>query len=273
MTDTTWHANGDLLVEYAAGRLDYAAQAAIETHLTGCSTCRSEATRLTDRTTLEPVWERIATSIAAPRLPLPLRLLRRLGVPDGDLVVLRASANLLVPFALALLGALVFAIIGGFLGLHEQRIFYLTVAPLLPVLLVGGAYDTTDSLRELAEATTFSKLRIALLRTTVAIGFALPLAMLMALVPNIALTAGAWLLPALALTMCALTLFTWFSPQAVVVALSAAWLVVVAGVSAGGTTAVASSPWFQLVFLAILAGSAAVFAHRLRVVAWRRAER
>lgn len=269
MTDTSWHADAHLLEQYAAGGLEYPAQAAVETHLTGCATCRATAGRVGDPTMLEPVWAQVATRIAAPRLPLPLRLLARLGVPDGDLIVLKVSTNLLVPFALALLGAVVFAIVGGFLGGDQQRIFYLAVAPLLPVALVGGAYDTTDSLRELAEPTTFSKIRIALLRSAAAISFAVPLALLMGLVPNVALSATAWLVPSLALTMCALTLFTWLAPHTVVLALSAAWLAVVAGVSVGGSASVASQAWFQLVFLAVLLAAAAVFAHRLRAFSWK----
>jgi hypothetical protein len=266
MSETTWHAGGDLLREYDAGRLDYAAAAAVESHLTGCAGCRAEATRLGDPETLVPVWERVATAIAAPRPGLAARLLLRVGVPEADVVVLRASSNLLVPFAVALLVTLVFAVVGGFLGTHQGRVFYLAIAPLLPVVLVGGAYDTTDALRELAEPTAFSKLRVALLRTGLAIVLAVPLALLMSLVPHIGLSMSAWLLPSLALTTSALALFTWFAPQTVVLALSALWVAVVAAGSTLGSTQDASRPAAQLVFLMILAGSATVFAHRLRAL-------
>ena len=70
--------------------------------------------------------------------------------------------------------------------------FYAVVAPLLPAMLVAAAYDASDPTRELLDATPFSKLRIALLRTALAVAAALPVVVLMGvLVPGLESQRGA----------------------------------------------------------------------------------
>ena len=121
----------------------------------------------------------------APDRAWPFRLLRRLAVPEVDLVVLRASTNLLLGLAVATAAALAFALVAAQLSESRQEVAWLAIAPLMPALLVAGAYDSTDPLRDLAEPTPYSKLRIALLRTVVSVVGALPLVLAMSLVPNI----------------------------------------------------------------------------------------
>lgn len=227
--DTSWHAGRELLGRYSDGTLGRAGQAAVETHLTGCAECRAEAHRLTADQALDPVWAGVTAAISAPRLPWPLRLLTRAGVPQTDLVVLRASSAIAVSWALAVAGALVFVVIAGSLSTHEQQVFYAVMAPLLPAALVTAAYDASDPTRELLAATPFSKLRVALLRTVLAVVAALPVVVLMgALVPGLEGQRGAWLLPALALTLAALVLLTWLRAPMTLGLLSACWVAVVA---------------------------------------------
>ena len=83
-------------------------------------------------------------------------------------MVLRASSNLLLALGIAAAAALVFALAAAQLSERSQQLAWLAVAPLLPALLVAAAYDSTDPLRELADPTPYSKLRVALLRTAVA---------------------------------------------------------------------------------------------------------
>lgn len=263
MTQTEWHAGGELLARYAAGELDDIGQAAVETHVTGCQSCRDEANRLTAPPVLELAWQGVATAIAAPPLPAPLRMLRRFGVQETDLVVLRASANLVVPLALALIAAVTFAVIATYLSTDDQRLFYLAIAPLLPVLLVTAAYDTTDPMREVGDVTPFSQLRVALLRTAVSVSGALPPMLLMALVPSIDLSLGAWLLPSLTLAVVTLAMLTWLSANTTVTAVSVTWLAAVTTMKANGSLAFAGSSAGQAVFVPLLLLSAAVFAGRL----------
>jgi len=262
MTSPRWHAGPDVLAAYAGNRLDDVGQAAVETHLTRCPTCRADATPLVPPTDLEPVWEGVAVAIAN-ATPWPLRVLRRLGLRDTDLVLLRASSDLVVPFAVALMSAVTFTIIAGQVSPARQQLLYLLVAPLLPALLVAGAYDSTDPLRELAEATSLSKLRVALLRTALAAAGALPLALLMGLVPGIGLGIGLWLLPAIAVSVATLALLTWFVAPVTLAVVTAAWASVVVVLGATGNVAAASTALGQACFAAAAVVAALVLARRL----------
>ncbi len=258
MTDS-WHAGPELLGRYAVGELSNAGQAAIETHLTSCARCRADAHEVVRAEAMEPVWDGIATEIAAPRLGWPMRLLEALRVPYPDLVVLRASASIQLSWALAMLGVILFAFLSSWLTTYQQELFYVAVAPLLPAVLVAGAYDASDPMRELVASTPFAKLRIALLRTGLAVGAALPMMVLMsAVVPELSGQRGAWLLPSLALTVVALTLLTWWTAPVTVGAVSAGWILIVAvwarqGSLAAVDTAVAQAAFASLTLLAGLA--------------------
>ena len=70
----------------------------------------------------------------------------------------------------------------------------MAVAPLLPAVRGAGAYDASDPMRELVASTPFAKLSIALLRTGLAVGAALPMMVLMsAVVPELSGQRRAWL--------------------------------------------------------------------------------
>ena len=258
MTDS-WHAGPELLGRYAIGELSNSGQAAVETHLTSCSRCRADANQVVGGESMQPVWEGITTEIAAPRLGWPLRLLQALGVPYPDLVVLRASASIQLSWALAMLGAILFAFLSGSMTTSHQELFYAAVAPLLPAILVAGAYDASDPTRELVASTPFSKLRIALLRTGLAVAAALPMMILMsAVVPGLSGHRGAWLLPSLTLTVVALTLLTWWTAPVTVGAVSAGWILLVAvwaeqGSLAAADTAVAQAAFAAVALVAVLA--------------------
>ena len=262
--DTSWHAGPELLRHYSDGTLGRAGQAAVETHLTSCGECRAEATRLVAGEALEPVWAGISTAISAPRLPLPLRLLERLGVRPTDLVVLRASSAVSVSWALAVAGALVFVAISGSLSTFEQQVFYAVVAPLLPAMLVAAAYDASDPTRELLASTPFSKLRVALLRTALAVAAALPVVVVMGLlVPGLESQRAAWLVPSLTLTVIALVLLTWLTAPGAVGVLVTAWVVVVGAWASGASLDSVTSVGVQSSFAAVAFLAAALLVWRL----------
>lgn len=262
-----WHADEELLTRYAAGELSHAGEAAVETHLTGCSDCRAVSTRLVGADALDLAWSGIATQIAAPRLPAPLRALRRLGVSHTDLVVLRAASGIWLSWALAMLGAIVFAVLAGSLSTREQELFYAAVAPLLPALLVAGAYDASDPVRELMAATPFSKLRIALLRTALAVAAALPVVVLMStVVPGLDGQRGAWLLPSLALTVLALVLLTSWTAPVTVGVLSSGWILLVAVWAERGSLDTVATTGVQIAFAIATLLAASVLAGQLTYV-------
>jgi len=252
MTDTQWHAGPELLRRYAEGSLDHVGQAAVETHVSGCAECRDHASALVSPSELEPTWDRVLATVTAPPPGLLFRALARLGVRDTDIVVLRASANLVLALAIACAAAICFALVAAQLRTSQQELFYLALAPLLPAILVAGAYDSTDPLRELAEATPHSRLRVALLRTVVAVIGALPLVLGMGLVPQFEPSLAAWLLPSLALTSVLLVLLTWWPATTSVVVVATGWLVTVGLLRAGSGLDLVTAAGGQVLFAAML---------------------
>jgi Putative zinc-finger len=261
-TGTQWHAGPDLLRQYAAGRLDPVAQAAVETHVERCASCRADTADLVGPAVLEPVWDRVLVEVRTPEPGRVTRLLRWLHVPEVDVVVLRASANLVVALAVAVTAALAFALGAAQLSHDRQQLAWLAIAPLLPALLVAGAYDSTDPIRELADATPYSKLRMALLRSLVAVLGAVPLVLVMGLVPEIDVSVVAWLLPALAVASVLLVLLTRLSAAASVGAVAVVWVLAVAALGAGDQLDQVTAPLGQSLSLLVAVACALVLARR-----------
>jgi anti-sigma factor RsiW len=270
MSNQPWHADADLIGAYARGQLDAAAEASVETHVTRCPSCRAVAAEVVAATAstdsglpTSVLWDAVATRIAAPRTGPVGRALQRLGVSEPDLVVLRSSRSLAVPFALSLLAALCFAFLAGQLSAAQQRGWLLLVAPLVPALLVAAAYDLTDPLRGISDSTPLSQVRVALLRTIVAVAAAVPVVALLARVPQVGLSPSAWLLPSLTLTVLTLVLLTRWPAPVAVGAVATAWTLAVAAMSGLASTTVAGAWPFQLALLVLLALVTAAWLARL----------
>ncbi|GAB2473903.1 hypothetical protein GCM10007967_31410 [Xylanimonas ulmi] len=257
MDRATWQA-------YAAGRLDLAAQAAVETHVIACAGCRDTARTVAlgvgDPTTDDSmtggyarVWEAVHARISAPRPPAHLRWLRRLGVPDDAAVVLAAAGDLRLPWALAVGGAVLSAVAAAHVARTELA--YLLLAPLVPLLAVAAAFEATDPLRELTGPTPFSKLRLALLRTTATLAIAIPATVVVGVVvPALHALAWVWLLPALCLSGAALVLLTRLPARWACGVVAAGWAVAVTAVDGAGRLGAVSSASAQAGFaLAALA--------------------
>ena len=133
---------------YAEGRLDPVGQAAVETHLERCAECQRDAASGWRPPTSLPCgtgcWTR-----CAPRLPPLPRALRRLGVPETDLVVLRPRRISWSRSAAAVATDPRVRADGCPAQQGRQQLACLAIAPLLPALLVAAAYDASDPLREL----------------------------------------------------------------------------------------------------------------------------
>ena len=259
-----WHLSPALLDGYLEDTLDLGRQAAVEAHITVCPDCLKLASAAAPQDTIDKVWQGVLTATASPRLPWWLRILQRIGLAETDALILRASSALYRPWLLSVVGAFIFGVTGAWLPAAEQRAFYLLVAPLLPAITVAAAYDSTDPVRELVSATPFSKIRIALLRTALAVAVALPIALVGGLIlPFVGAEAFAWLLPALLLTLLALTLLTWWTAAAAGGSVAAVWLVVVGLLRAADQLSAVYTPIAQLAFAVAALLALAVFTIRL----------
>ncbi|MGW6282544.1 hypothetical protein [Kribbella sp. NPDC055071] len=262
-----WHVAPELWEGYAAGALDPAAELSVETHVMSCSQCRAMAGSYVVPDIQETVWRSVQQSVSAPKVAFPLRWLRRLGVPDHELVVLGAADAVMLPWITAVGAALACAIVSGLSGLRYEMAF-LVLAPLVPVLSVVAAFDATKSLREVSAPTPYSKLRLALLRTSFALAFAVPVTMAIGLlIPNLQSLAFAWLLPGLGLTASALVLLTWLRPWIVGGVVSALWGSAAAAASGFDRTDLITGIGSQLGF--VLAALALGLIFTVRTTSWR----
>lgn len=257
----SWHIDEPTWQAYTAGRLDPAAEAAVETHVTACPDCRAGARALMPDPA--PLWSAIQAEITRPRLPAPLRALARLGVPEDDLVVLAGSRDVLLSWSVAVGAAVLCALVT---GLAPTRLpggpeaFFLILAPLVPVLAVVATYDATDPFREVTEAAPFSKLRLALLRTAAALTAAIPLTVAVALgVPNLEGYFATWLLPGLALTVATLILLIWLSALVACGVTSVGWIVAASVAAGNGTIDAVTTVAGQAAFAVAVVTLAALF--------------
>ncbi len=266
-----WHIDDPTWRAYADGRLGAAAEASVEAHAAACATCRAGARALVPDPA--PVWREVHTAISEPRLPWPLRRLRAAGVPEDDLSVLETGDSLWLPWTVAVGGALASVIAAANLGHHHDTAFLL-LAPLVPVLAVVAAYDVTDPLRELTAATSYSKLRLALLRTVATLVVAVPSTLVLSLaVPVLHRLAWIWLLPSLGLTTAALVLLTRTTPRVTGGLVATAWAAAVLLASDSGQLQVLGTATGQAGFALLAAGLAAVLVHSAGTVPARRAGR
>jgi hypothetical protein len=248
-----WHVDDRVWQAYADGRLDLAAEASVETHVTACADCRAAARRYAPAVTAATVWTAVRETITAPVPSAPQRLLQRLGVRGDDLVLLSAADSLLVPWAAAVGFAIACACLVGFAGFGpvNRDAVFLALAPLAPVLAVVVSYDALDPIREVTAPTPYSKLRLALLRTAASLVVALPATAAIGLViPGMDDLAFVWLAPSLGLTLAALVLLTWWEAPATGAMVASLWVGTVVVVRMNGTVDVLTLPVAQAAFAA-----------------------
>ena len=128
----------------------------------------------------------------------------------------------------------------------------------MPVLAVVAAYDALDPLREVALATAYSKLRLALLRATAALSVAVPATLAIGyVVPHLHDVALVWMAPALGLTTGVLALLTWVKAPVAGAIVGGTWIGLVVVLRYGWDVLVITSAPAQLAFLglAVLGGA------------------
>ncbi len=261
----TWHVGLDLMRAYASDALGHPAAASVEVHVTSCAQCRALAREVVaaeqSSETLTQAWSAIrlaTTTLPQPRLA---RLLRRLGVPDSDVVLIGGFTGLPVTWAVSVGAAIVCAVVGVGIQAERQVFYYLAVAPLIPVLAVAVAFDALDPLRAVSVPTPASKLRLALLRAAAACSAAVPVMLASGLIiPGLIEVALRWLMPSVALTLAALLLITRFTAWVSALAVTSVWLVAVSSVAySGGIAALTSSAAQACFALAAVATAIALF--------------
>jgi hypothetical protein len=224
-----WHAGPELLSSYLAGALDAVTGASVEQHVTRCETCRTAVGPLLGPQLVERTWAGIRESMERPRLPLPVRLARRCGLPEPTAVLLAAAASLRGAWLAGAFLSLSFATLAAHASGRTALAPFLLVAPLAPVLGVAAAYGPRqDPLEVLVATAPFGRTRLILLRTIAVLVSVLPVTALLGLaVPGPAWLAAAWLGPALALVPVLLALAGFVGPRTAAAVVALGWIGVV----------------------------------------------
>ncbi|HEY3009333.1 MAG TPA: hypothetical protein VGJ63_14875 [Micromonosporaceae bacterium] len=207
---TGWHVDEETLRLYARGQGQLSFGASVEAHLISCARCRALLTPAVDVDRLERLWDEVVERVDAPRPGVVERLLRLARIPEDTARLLAATPSLRASWLLAMAATLAFAAFAAASSASHDRgtLLFLIVAPILPVAGVAVAFHGgLDPAYEIGLATPYPQFRLLLLRSaavtavTCITAFAAGL-----LLPQRALTAAAWLLPALALTSLTLAL-------------------------------------------------------------------
>ena len=205
-----WHVDEETLARYAHGRGPLSVGASVEAHLLSCARCRALLTPAVELDRLERLWDDVVERVDAPRPGMVEWLLRLAGVSEDTARLLAATPTLRASWLLAMAAALAFAVFAAIAsGVHERgTLLFLTVAPVLPVAGVAVAFHRgLDPAYEIGLAAPYSQVRLLLLRSAAVTAVTCAAALVAGLLlPERALTAAAWLLPALALTSLTLVL-------------------------------------------------------------------
>lgn len=257
---TGWHLTDDLLATYADGRpMTPARTASVETHLEGCPTCQSRLAPEPDAVRLDEVWAGVVDALDRPRVPLLERLLQQCGVAPVTARLLAVTPSLQLSWLAGTAVALGLALTVAHSGEAGVAVF-LALAPVLPVAGVAVAFGSRgDPLQEVAVAAPYSSYRLLLVRSAAVLVTTLALAgPAAALLPGTGWVAAAWLLPALALSVCSLALATRVDPVVSSVALAGAWLVLaLSGLAPGRDPLVVAGAVPQLLCLVVLLSAGA----------------
>jgi len=270
---STWHADDGLVDGYLAGHLDLGLSASLEAHLLSCELCRSLlATRLpaASRARVDRTWASVRERVDVPVLPLPVRLLRRLGTSEATAVVLAAARSMSTAWTLATVAVLLFAALAVLTETDAGRAVYLVIAPLIPVAGVVGAFGSTaDPVAELTRTTAYPPARLVLVRAAGVVVTSVPLAMAVGLVlPGSHWLAFAWLAPGLAFILVVLAASTWIDPVPAGGVVALTWAAVVAESTRSGDPFLAVDAAMQVGSLALAAAAALTLALRFRLLSY-----
>jgi hypothetical protein len=267
---TGWHLDDDALRRYVERTDSLAEGASAEQHLLSCEQCRARvgaAASVTGLSVIDfaAVWDRTRDAVEVPRPSVFERLLRGAGLPAQEARLVAVASAFRGVWLVGVAAVLAFAALAAAFG-HARGVWlFLSVAPVMPCLVVASSYDPwMDPALEPELVTPYPMLRLILLRTIAVLALALPAMLLFGLVVP-GETAFAWLLPAVGFVTVVLAASTWVSPLRAAIAVSSVWLAVVWLLAARS-----SSPESvlqaraQAAFLALAAASFSIFLLRRR---------
>lgn len=215
---STWHANLQMLRDYASGSLSDAIAWSVEAHLPACADCRSRL--------IGVLSERDRTELAKLRegLSVPVRVAQR---PVTRSTVLRGVLGpwwVWLGLVVAAFGAVTVLGLVPTPGSGLLRSWAVAVAPLVPLSMVAVVYALADR-DSAASVTPRGGLELVLIRTAAVLAIAIPTVTVGMVAAGVGTVA--WLLPGLALCAGALALGPEVGVERACVGLAVLWGVVV----------------------------------------------
>lgn len=230
----TWHVDTAVMERYLGGTLDRAAAASVETHVTGCPTCRALVP--SEHDWLASSWADVLGHAVVPATSVSERVLQRCGVPGHLARVIAAPVVAGRAWLVATALALAFAVLAAHTAVGTTpQLWLLLTAPLAPVAGVAVTFGRRwSTVNEVEVAAPFDTFRLLLLRTSTVTSVAVALALVADLAAPSGPWVAAWLVPALALVLATLALGTRVALPVAAAITSVAWLSVVGSSSVAG---------------------------------------
>ena len=221
-SETSWHADAELLAGYVRSTLGRARAASVESHLLTCEQCRDALAPSVDPDRLTHNLAAITERVDRPEQPALGWLLERVGVPEHLAQQLTVTPSARGAWLTGVAIAIAIATAARHVSVDERTLFALLVAaPVLPLVGVTAAFASRgDPAREIIVAAPTSALELFLIRALAVLAPAAAAAVLASLfVPGQGWEPALWLAPALGLSATTLALGSWVSLR------TAAWLV------------------------------------------------
>lgn len=234
----SWHVHAETLARYARGTVDATQQFSVEAHLVSCGACRASIASFVDVRALERTWDVIEGETAAPPAGAIERLMVGFSIKEHIARLLAATPSLRRSWLLAIAAVLTLAVLVAN-GAPNGYVFFLAVAPLLPLAGIAAAYGPgIDPTYEIGLVAPMRSVGLLLIRAVAVLVSTIVLSTIAALfLPGFDWRILAWQLPSLGLVTGSLALSTIVHPLRAAISVAATWLV---GISAAA--AIVSSP-------------------------------
>jgi hypothetical protein len=220
----SWHAPPELLESWVAGSARENEAAAAEAHLVTCAGCRARVSALPQPTDLQAVWTRVADQVEATPPNALTRVMRAIGVPEPDTIVLRAAPAFTLAWSVAVAVVVALSVAAAMADPARMLSFYLLMAPLVPMAGVAAGYGAAaDPTYEVAVAAPYSKPKILLLRGAAVLLGSIPVTCAVGALLDPWWVAVAWLAPGLTAVLVMLAALVWVSPLRAASGVAAVW--------------------------------------------------
>jgi hypothetical protein len=259
----SWHVSEQLVASYVTGELRGARAASIEAHVMTCARCRGAVNAGVAPARLNDIWAAVEDQVDMPRRSWTERVLASMGMSDTDARLVSVAPSLHASWLLSLAAVLAFAVWASNSRSSGTTLF-LIVAPIVPVLAVGGSYGRwIDPTYEVSVASPYPTMRLVLLRSTAVVAVSGALALVASLFVPIGSDAAAWLLPCLALLLITLVVSRWLTLPIAAASVAACYGVplLAALVNDRDVSALLLSAFVQWTALVLAAGCFALLAH------------